>query len=105
MVSDPLFSKEAVEQYFDKIDVKVDKKRRVRSYEIKYEEESKNKTDKDTKGKNECVMFGAFHDVDDCGVFVSQTVEDWSKVLFRNKLCYGYYGCISKDHSARNCKQ
>ena len=26
-------------------------------------------------------------------------------MLFRNKLCYGCYGCISKDHSARNCKQ
>ena len=38
-------------------------------------------------------------------VFMPQTITDWSKVLFKNKLCYGCYGCISKDHSARNCKQ
>ena len=35
----PLFSKKAVEQYFDKRDVKVDKRRRVRSYAIRSEEE------------------------------------------------------------------
>ena len=26
-------------------------------------------------------------------------------MLLKNKLCYGCYVCISKDHSARNCKQ
>ena len=51
-------------------------------------------------------MCGACHGLDDCSVFLSQTVEDWSKKLFTtNKLCYGCCGCISKDHSARNCKQ
>ena len=48
MVSDPLFSKEAVEQYLYKRDSKVDRKRRVGSYGIRSEEESKNKSDKDT---------------------------------------------------------
>ena len=38
LVSDPLFSKKAVEQYSDKRDVKVDKRRRVRSYAIRSEE-------------------------------------------------------------------
>ena len=105
MVSDPLFSKEAVEQYLDKRDVKVDKRRRVRSYAARSEKESKNKPDKDTKGKGKCVMCGACHDLDNCSVFMSQTVEDRSKVLFRNKLCYGCYKCISKDHSPGNYKQ
>ena len=111
MVSDPLFSKEAVEQYLDKRDVKVDKRRRVRSYAIRSEEESKEKPDKDTKEKGKRVMCGAFHDLimplpcHGYSVFMSQTVEDWSKMLFKNKLCYGCYGCILKDRSARNCKQ
>ena len=48
LVSDPLFSKEAVEQYLDKRDVMVDKTRRVRSYAIRSEEKSENKLDKDT---------------------------------------------------------
>ena len=49
LVSDPLFSKEAVEQYLGKSNVKVDKRRRVRSYAIRSEEESNDKQDKDTK--------------------------------------------------------
>ena len=103
-VSDPLFSKEALEQYLDKRDVKVDK-RRVRSYAIRSKKESKNKPDKDTIGKDKYVMCGACHDLDDCSLFMSHPVEDWCKVLFRNKLCYACYRCILKDHSARNCKQ
>ena len=35
LASDPLFSKEGVEQHLDKRDVKVDKRRRVRSYAIR----------------------------------------------------------------------
>ena len=35
LVSDPVFFKEAVEQYLDTRDVKVDKRRRVRSYAIR----------------------------------------------------------------------
>ena len=105
LVSDPLFYKEAVDQYLDKTDVMVDKRRRVRSYAISSEEESKNKPDKDTKEKDKCVICGACHDLDDCSIFMSQAVEDRSKVPFKNKLCCGCYGCISKDHSGRNCKQ
>ena len=75
-VSDPLFSKEAVEQYLDKRDVKVDKRRRVRSYAIRSEEESKNKPDKDTKERDKCIMCTACHDLDDCTIFMSLTVED-----------------------------
>ena len=105
LVSDPLFSKETVELYLDKRNVMVDKRRRVRSYAIRSEEKSKNKLDKDTKEKDKCVICGACHDLDHCSIFVSETVEDRSKVSFKNKLCCGCYGCISKDHSARNCKQ
>ena len=99
LVSDPLFSKEGVEQHLDKRDVKVDKRRRVRSYAIR-----SGKSDKDTK-KDKCVMRTSCHDLNDCSIFMSLTAEDRSKMLFKNKLCYGCYGCISKDHSARNCKQ
>ena len=105
LVSDSLFSKKAVEQYLDKRDVKIGKRRRVRSYAIRSEQESKEKPDKDTKEKDKYVMCNACHDLGDCSVFMSQTVEDWSKALFKNKLCYGCYGYISKDHIARNCKE
>ena len=103
LVSDPLFFEEAVEQYLDKRDLKVDKRRRVRSYAIRSDEESKNKPDKDTK-KDKCVMCIACHDLDGCSILMSLTVEDRNKVLFKNELCYDCYRCISKDHSIRNCK-
>ena len=105
LVSDPLFSKKDVVQYLEKRDVKIDTRKRVRSYVIRAEKESKNKPNKVTKGKKKCVMCDACNDLDDCSVFMSQTVEDRSKVLFKNKLCYSCYRCLSKDHSARNCKQ
>ena len=50
------------------------------------------------------MMCGACHDLDDCSIFMSQTVEDRREVLCKNKLCYDFYGCVSKDHNARNCK-
>ena len=64
---------------------------------VQSEEESKNRQDKDTNEKDKHVMCTACHDLDDCSIFMSLTVEDRSKVLFRNKPCYGCYGCISKD--------
>ena len=85
LVSDPLFSKETVVQYLDKREVKVDKIRRVRSYAMKSEKELKEKPDKGTKEKDKCAMCGACHNLDDCSVFMSQTVENRSKVLSKNK--------------------
>ena len=70
LVSHPLFSKEGVEQHLDKRDVKVDKRRRVRSYAIR-----SGKSDKDTK-KDKCVMRTTCHDLNDCSIFMSLTAED-----------------------------
>ena len=53
VVSDALFSKEAVEQYLVKRDVKVNK-----------------------RSHDKCVMCTACHDLDDCCIFMSLTVED-----------------------------
>ena len=72
VVSHSLFSEEAVEKYLDKRDAKVDKRKKVKSYAIRSEEESKNTPDKDTKWKEKCVMCGASHDLEDCSVFVSR---------------------------------
>ena len=33
------------------------------------------------------------------------TIEDRSKLLAKNKLCYGCYVPISSDHNTRSCKQ
>ena len=54
----------------EKKDVKVDKKRSVRRYTINCEEESKNKVQDDNVKWDKCIMCGAFHDLDDCSVFM-----------------------------------
>lgn len=64
-----------------------------------------NKLQDDNLKRDKCIMCGAFHDLDDCSVFMSQTVQSQTKVLFKNECCYGCYVYISNDHSARTCKQ
>ena len=44
------------------------------------------------------------HDLDDCSTFMSQSIEERSKFLYRNKLYYGCYKTISKQHNGRSCK-
>lgn len=64
-----------------------------------------NKLQDDNLKRDKCIMCGAFHDLDDCSVFMSQTVQSQTKVLFKNECCYGCYVYIgpvsSKDHG--NC--
>ena len=58
LVNDTLFSKETVEQYLEKRDVKIDKKNKtVRSYAIKYGEDSKNVR------RDKCVKRYTCHDL------------------------------------------
>ena len=40
-----------------------------------------------------------------CKDFMKKSIEDRSKFLAKNKLCYGSYMPISSDHNARSCKQ
>ena len=63
------------------------------------------KVQDDNLKRDKCIMCGAFHDLDDYSVFMSQTVQSQTKVLFKNECCYGCYVYISNDHSARTCKQ
>ena len=43
------------------------------------------------------------HDIEECQVFMSQTMEHRSKGLYRKTLCYGCLGNISKEHNAKSC--
>lgn len=86
----PLFSNENVEQYLDKRDVKIDKRRRVKSYAIR-SEETINKIRTQKKRKNvSCVVLVVI--LMNCSIIMSQTIEDQGKMLFKNKLCCGCYG-------------
>ena len=59
-----------------------------------------------TKGGEvvKCFLCEGNHDLDDCNSFLWFDLQERSKWLFHNKLCYDCLSVISVNHNARNCK-
>ena len=99
LVNDPLFSREAVGQYEEK-----PLKQQSRSTKYKFQTHViKEAEDSVKKDKAKCPICDEHHDIEECQVFLSQTMEDRSKTLYKKKLCYGCLGNISKEHNAKSC--
>ena len=47
----------------------------------------------------------SYHDLEDCPEFTKKDVQERSKFVGQQKLCYGCYLPISPDHNARSCNQ
>ena len=43
------------------------------------------------------------HDIEDCTYYLQQTMEERSKFLSKNKLCYGRLKTVRKEHNAKTC--
>ena len=43
-----------------------------------------------------CPMCNENHDIEDCTYYLQQTMEERSKLLFKNKLCYGCLKTVTK---------
>ena len=97
LVNDPLFSKEALSGYVDKREVPL-KRKQLKTYVIAANEDT-------SRLQNSCPLCQRDHDLDKCEDFMKKSVEDRSKFLAKNKLCYGCYTAISSGHNARSCKQ
>ena len=102
LMNDPLFSREALADYQTKLEHPV-RQRRMKNYTIRAEDENK----KDVRGSSEdssskCKMCNRQHDLDECKAFNDMAVEERSKFLSKQKLCYGCYEVISAKHTARN---
>ena len=97
LVNDPLFSKEALSGYVDKREVPV-KKKQLKTYAITANENA-------SRLLSSCPLCQRDHDLDKCEDFMKKSIEERSKFLARNKLCYGCYMPISSDHNARSYKQ
>ena len=52
-----------------------------------------------------CFLCERNHDLDDCNLFLQFDLQERSKWLFHNKLCYGCLSAISVNHNARNSKK
>ena len=98
LVNDPPFSREAVGQYEEK-----PLKQHSRSTRHKFQTHViKEAEDSGKRDKAKCPVCDYHHDIEDCQVFLSQTMEDRSKALYK-KLCYGCLRNISKEHNAKSC--
>ena len=43
------------------------------------------------------------HDIEDQTYYLRQTMEERSKFLFKNKLCYGCLKTVTKEHNTKTC--
>ena len=96
-VDDPLFSNNAVEQYLDRTDKS--SKRGSTKYFVTLTEEKDNQK----QVQSRCPMCQKVHDLDACYSYKKLEVGDRKKFLMKQKLCFGCYEPISKDHNGRNC--
>ena len=103
LMNDRLFSHKVLADYHTKLE-HPDRQKRMKNYTIKAEDENK----KDVRGSSEdnsskCKMCNGRHDLDECKAFNDMTVEERSKFLSKQKLCYVCYEVISPKHTVRNC--
>ena len=102
LVNDPLFSREAVSRYSGKQDkgIKGDR-RKIKTFLTG----ATDGEDQFQKGPRKCLLCDKNHDLESCPVYMSKSMEERSKLIFKNKLCYGCLQAVSKDHNAKNCKK
>ena len=90
--SDPLFSKEALEQ------------RKLLGYRKEDFPSSSQKPFKNYYGVNSvsCNLCNSDHDVESCPLFREKTIKDKVNILMKFRLCFG---CFSKGHIRSQCKK
>ena len=104
LVSDPLFSREAISQYEEKTHLsKPQKLHGNKFHSFATGRGSEDDEDQNEAAKLSCAICGEDHDIEYCDEFLNQSVQERSKIIFRRKLCYGCLTDISKDHNAKNC--
>ena len=101
LVSDPLYSRDAVSQYIE--NQKFIKSERFTVNTVKAEELGKVDISKKLKVGNRCPLCSENHDIEDCVFFLQQTLEERSKLLYKRKLYYGCFEEVTKKHNAKSC--
>ena len=102
LASDPLYSRDAVSQYFEK-NQKFIKPKRFTVNTVKAEELGKVDISKKLKIGNRCPVCCESDNIEDCVFFLQQTLEEQSQLLYKRKLCYGCFEEVTKKHNAKSC--
>ena len=102
-VNDPLFSKEAIEQYNEKRrSGKDNTKKRISNFVTcskKYGISGLQKVEMSG------IACGKSQILDTCEHFMKKTLKEKTKLLAKEKCCYACYQPMSKNHNAKKCTQ
>ena len=97
-VSDPIFSKEAVEQYSDK----KPNSRRAKVSSFATKDDGKVHVQERSP---DCIYCCEDHILDRCNLFMNQTLKERIKFLARKKICCGCLQPMEDGHNAKSCKK
>ena len=113
LVNDPLCSRDAVSQHVDRVH-RYSQKREKKNFNAMETvadnpcNMSHDESNKVTSKVEVCPMCNKNHDIEDCTYYLQQTMEERSKFLFKNKLCYRCLKTVTKEDKTcsrrRSCK-
>ena len=92
IVNDPVFSKEALEQYIDK----KTKSKMVATYVLGSNEKSV-----DLTLRSPCINSGENHQLDGCLKFIDMALKDRINFLLKKKCCFGCLQPMKPQHKAK----
>ena len=95
-----MFSGDALDSFMDKAQRSDHRNRGVKTYATKTDI-----TGEEKKCQSPCHMCKKIHDMDNCKKFLELGVNERSRYLAKNKLCFGCYDPISSNHSAKTCSK
>ena len=93
LANDPLFSREALSenQCTNSAEREAIKRKQIKIYASKVQSSNKHLV---------CAVCSKKHALDFFPTFKSKDLKERSKLILKNRLCFGYYGA---DHIAKNC--
>ena len=92
VVTDPVFSKEAVDQYVEKKPIY--KKGNISAFAAANE-----------KNPDVCIYCNERQKLEGCNSFIDKTLKERIKFLAMQKSCYGCLKPMTKGHNAKTCTQ
>ena len=98
LITDPIFSRDALDSFMDKAQRSDHRKRQVKTYATKTDI-----TGEEGKCQSPCHMCKKNHDMDKLKKFLELSVNERSRYFAKNKICFGCYDPISSNHSAKIC--
>ena len=99
LVTDLLLSRNALDRSSSKPN------NNTRSYHTKGSPQSPQQQDQTPTDPQTCPACQSTHDLEDCDVYMGNTLEERNKFVGQKNLCYGCLAPFTSSHIARTCSQ